>query len=183
MSDAFYLQRRDTVLGPCTVRDVEQFLTYGSIKPDDLVRSDVEDEWHPLESDPRFFEIIQDLRDRRQRKDGSPVRRRIVRYRNYDKVPEEQRGHVMFWRLFTGWFLPWRLWKAAAVLFSQRIYRRALDEEGFLKAWPAWIEIVVSVLLVLNLIFWAIVILVAFQSILPLWHTLVEIAKPLWDHS
>ena len=152
----FYVSKKGKTIGPCTADEVHNFLLYGSISIEDLIQSEGEEEWVPVMSLPEFQSHIKDS-DLGTGEKGKPsIRRRIVRLREYDRVPYPQRGGVVLSGLILGLLNPIRLWKAAASVYENKIYRRAKDPHGFLKTWAAWTDTAVTLYLIAVLSVWAI---------------------------
>lgn len=144
--------------GPFTEREVRAYLAYGSMKPDDLVRREGETEWLPAKSVLEFSDFDPDTQLTRTLLTGDKPKPppRILRYRDYDRVPEERRAARVLWRLFTGLiFRPLTLWRTASVVFTSNIYRRAKDPNGFHRIWPRWVEGVVATLVITHALAWA----------------------------
>lgn len=144
--------------GPFTEREVRSYLAYGSMKPDDLVRREGETEWLPAKSVLEFSDFDPDTQITRALLTGDKPKPppRILRYRDYDRVPEERRAGRVLWRLFTGLiFRPLTLWRTASVVFTANIYRRAKDPNGFHRIWPRWVEGVVATLVITHALAWA----------------------------
>ncbi|HEY1084207.1 MAG TPA: DUF4339 domain-containing protein [Prosthecobacter sp.] len=167
METLYYLSKGQKTVGPCTFDDLHSYLAYGSVQENDLVRRDGTSEWMPLAS----------LEELNRPKDGSAAlqelttRRRTTRFRDYARVPYHQRSGVVLKRLFWGFFLfpPW-LWKGSMAVFRGRIFTPRADDKGYLRPWPRWIEPIVTVLMVANSLLWLVLILWAWQSVLPWWH-------------
>jgi len=165
----------DTVRGPCTLADIESFLAYGSLRSEDLVRRMGEPEWQRLDQFDDlgpWFEQTEAARTVRSR-----ASRRVIRYRDYLKVPPEQRSRVICLRLFIGLLLPWKLWKAAATAFNSHIYRPVANDLGFLKVWPRWSEVVVGFWMVFSTAVWTATIFLMIEFTLPAIHW----AREVWD--
>ena len=82
-------------------------------------------------------------------------RRRTARYRDYERVPEEQRGGRVLAKMIWGFLcFPPLLWKAAIAIYQGRISRKDKDENGYLLTWSRRPEITVSVMLVINFLAW-----------------------------
>lgn len=151
MGAQFYISKNRKTVGPCTLDDLRSFMAYGSVKDSDLVKREGESAWTPLRQlkelsldDPEAptpYEIAS--------------RRRIARYRDYAKVPDNQAEGWVMRRIFWGFLLcPPLLWIGAIAAYRGRIFTREKDEHGYLRMWPRSLEIPVSILLVLNAILW-----------------------------
>lgn len=154
MEPHFYIARGQATQGPLSLADLESYLAYGSIADMDLVKREGSEEWVPISSLPE----IQETHDAKG-KNGSRTRkprRRTARYRDYQRVPLDQRAGTALRRIFFGFlFWPPALWKGGATIFADYIYRKAKDESGYLRIWPRWVEAFVSILIVVNLVAWA----------------------------
>ena len=92
-----------------------------------------------------------------------------MRYRDYERVPVEQRsGKVLQWLVVGFLIFPPLLWRAAHAIFSERIFRRAADEHGYLICWPRWVEVLTTILIVINGILWLSLIAIAWTQASPL---------------
>lgn len=165
----------ETVRGPCSITDIESFLAYGSLRPVDLVRRMGDPNWQRIdqfEDLAPWFEQTEAARTVRTR-----ASRRIIRHRDYVRVPTAQRSGVILCQLLVGLFLPWKLWHAAATAFNSHIYRPVTNELGFLKVWPRWTEYVIAFWIVLSATLWIVAILLLIEFTLPVFHW----AKEAWD--
>ena len=169
VTPAYYIAKGQKTLGPCTLDDLRNFLAYGSISQGDLVMRDGEQQWHPVAS---LQEIAapEDAPEARERSAaGLLPRRRTVRYREYERVPLDQRaGKVLAWLTLGFLIFPPLLWRAAHAIFSTRIFRRRTDENGYLICWPRWVEVLTTVLIVINGIAWLSLIAIAWSHARPL---------------
>lgn len=169
VTPAYYIAKGQKTLGPCTLDDLRNFLAYGSISQGDLVMRDGEQQWHPVAS---LQEIAapEDAPEARERSaTGLLPRRRTVRYREYERVPLNQRaGKVLAWLTLGFLIFPPLLWRAAHAIFSTRIFRRRTDENGYLICWPRWVEVLTTVLIVINGIAWLSLIAIAWSHAGPL---------------
>lgn len=169
----FFIFRHGKPHGPCSLDELKAYLAYGSLKPNELVGVAGSDQWLPVgellapppaepEEEPtNLWERLQLWWQRRSnREEAAPTdlisqRRRAVRYRDWDKVPLGVRSGVVFWRLVTGFFFfPPRLWSVCSTVYTQRIIRNKADESGYLKAWPSGVEVVCTLLIIVNALVW-----------------------------
>lgn len=152
MHAAYYIAKGQKTLGPCSKDDLRNFLAYGSIRDSDLVKREDEEQWRPVSS-------LMELQIEGQVvADGLtvlPTRRRVARYRDYYRVPYNQRGGTVLRRLIMGFcFFPPMLWMAAVALYTDHIFRQKKDENGYLIVWGRWVEVLATVLIILNAILW-----------------------------
>lgn len=122
----------------------------------DLVRRDGDTEWTQLK---QLDELQLDQDNPATSRDiatsrGIVNRRRVARYRQYDRVPPNLRADVVLKRVISGIFFPPHLWKAAASVFQDRVYTWKPDAKGFLTYWPRWVEIPMAILLVASSLLW-----------------------------
>lgn len=152
MHAAYYIAKGQKTLGPCSKDDLRNFLAYGSIRDSDLVKREDEEQWRPVSS------LLELQMEGQVVADGLtvlPTRRRVARYRDYDRVPYNQRGGTVLRRLFMGFFFfPPLLWLAAVALYTDHIFRRKKDENGYLIVWGRWVEVLATVLIILNALAW-----------------------------
>lgn len=168
VTPAYYIAKGQKTLGPCTLDDLRNFLAYGSISHGDLVMRDGEQQWHPIAS---LQEMAADDAPESREKNSSGLlpRRRTVRYRDYERVPLDQRaGQVLMWLAVGFVIFPPLLWRAAHAIFSARIFCRKTDEHGYLTCWPRWVEVLTTVLIVINGIAWLSLIALAWSKAGPL---------------
>ncbi|MEZ5387993.1 MAG: DUF4339 domain-containing protein, partial [Prosthecobacter sp.] len=152
MHALYYIAKGQKTLGPCSKDDLRNFLAYGSIRESDLVRLDSEEQWHPVSSLLGLAATGEVIADGLTVK---PSRRRVARYRDYDRVPYNQRGGAVLRRMFFGFlFLPPLLWWAAVSIYSDHIFRRTKDENGYLRVWGRWVEVLVTVMVIINALAW-----------------------------
>lgn len=154
----YHILRDGIEHGPFTEREVRAYLAYGSMKPDGLVRRQGETEWLPAKSVMEFSDFDPETQTTRSLLTGDKPKPppRILRYRDYDRVPEERRAGRVLWRLITGLiFRPLTLWRTASTVFTSNIYRRAKDPNGFHRIWPRWVEGVVATLVIIHALAWA----------------------------
>ncbi|MGV3660232.1 MAG: DUF4339 domain-containing protein [Prosthecobacter sp.] len=152
MHALYYIAKGQKTLGPCSKDDLRNFLAYGSIRDSDLVKRDDEEQWRPVSSLLELHVAGQILADGLTVK---PVRRRVARYRDYNRVPYDQRGGVVLRRMIFGFlFLPPLLWWAAVSLYSDHIFRRKKDENGYLKIWGRWVEVLITIMIIVNALAW-----------------------------
>lgn len=179
----YYLSRAGRTHGPLTASELEAFMAYGSVKPDDLLRTEESSDWitvgqwqlsiqQPEEPDvedsvelPAWKRWLARLtQSKAQRQQPRAPRRRTVRFREWKYVPEEQRSTLVISDLLLGFvFFPPRLWSACSRVFSHHIFRKAVDDAGYLKIWPRWMESVCTTLLFANAVYW-IVLVVEFRT-------------------
>jgi hypothetical protein len=70
-------------------------------------------------------------------------------------VPNDQRGGVVMRRMFFGFlFMPPLLWWAAVSLYTDHIFRRKKDENGYLLVWGRWVEVLATVMIIVNALAW-----------------------------
>jgi hypothetical protein len=147
----FYLTKGSKTVGPCTLDDVRNYLAYGSVSSNDLVKRAGESGWTPLRQ-------LQELTQNEGEVTSVEVvagRRRTARYRDYERVPDEHRGDRVLAKMIWGFlFFPPLLWQAAISIYQGRIFSRAKDEHGYLLTWSRRPEITVSVLMVVNFLIW-----------------------------
>lgn len=136
------------------------WLAYGSLKPDDLVRRADEEEWFPVRLFPEFSSIFSPPEG--EPKSGlwksprpSAPAQPTTRFRKFQYVPEEQRSGNVIRRLLSGFiWRPITFWSTAATVFTSKIYRNSKDEAGFLTTWPRWVEIPLTLLILLHAVMW-----------------------------
>lgn len=173
MHQEFYIKKGGKTLGPCTLDDLRTYLAYGSAREGDLVMRSGDAGWLPLRELPEFREQgISDL--------ASEItsRRRVARYRDYEKVPPAQRSGIVRGRIILGFlFFPPLLWKGAAAVFQERIYTPEADEHGFLKSWPGWVSGLLYPLLVLNAALWLVLLWTVFNKAAPLLQEIIQVFR------
>lgn len=148
----YYIAKGQKTLGPCSKDDLRNFLAYGSIRDSDLVKRDDEEQWRPVSSLLELHMAGQVLADGLTVK---PIRRRVARYRDYNRVPYPQRGGVVLRRMVFGFLLfPPFLWIAAVSLYSDHIFSKTKDENGYLKIWGRWVEVLVTTMIIMNALAW-----------------------------
>lgn len=148
----YYIAKGQKTLGPCSKDDLRNFLAYGSIRDSDLVKRDDEEQWRPVSTLLELHAAGQVLADGMTTK---PLRRRVARYRDYDRVPYNQRGGPVLRRMILGFLLlPPLLWWAAVSLYSDHIFRRKKDGNGYLRVWGRWVEVLVTFMIIINAIAW-----------------------------
>ena len=169
----FFILRHGKPHGPCSLDELKAYIAYGSLRPDELVGAAGTDNWQPvsavlappaseLEAEPvNAWEKLRQWWQRRHSAEDAVLadlisqRRRAVRYRDWDKVPQGVRSGVVFWRVLTGFlFFPPRLWAACSTVFTQRIIRNKADGSGYLKTWPAGVEVICTLLIIVNALAW-----------------------------
>jgi hypothetical protein len=149
--------------------DLRAYLMYGTVKPTDAVWDEAAQIWLSLQDllspadsprqDPppapkgwmNLLTRAAALLTATPQSKANTIPRRVVRYRDYHKVPPNQRagrvlGHLIVGALF---FPPW-LWASCATLFSERLFRNTTDEQGYLRLLSSRFEILGALLLVLN---------------------------------
>lgn len=154
MSANYYIAKGQKTLGPCSLDDLRNFLAYGSIQKGDLVMRDGEEQWRPVAT---LMEIAADgsSAEGEEVLPNAAIRRRTIRYRDYDRVPIDQRaGSVLKWGILGFLFFPPLLWRAAVSIYSHRIFRSATNEDGYLKIWPRRADVPVTLLIMINAIVW-----------------------------
>lgn len=156
MHASYYIAKGHKTLGPCSKDDLRNFLAYGSIRDSDLVKRADEEQWRPVSS------LLELHAEGLVVADGLtvlPTRRRVARYRDYNRVPYNQRGGTVMRRMILGFlFLPPLLWWAAVALYSDHIFRQKKDENGYLLVWGRWVEVLVTILIIVNVVAWWVVI-------------------------
>jgi len=169
----YFLTKSGKTVGPCTLDDLRSYLAYGSVRDSDLTMRADEQVWMPLHQ----LEELQ-LEQGTESLQEITRRRRVVRYRDYEKVPLKQRGGWVLQEMLLGFFFfPPKLWHASAKVFQERIFRRDTDQEGFLKYWPRWVEILIQMLLIINAIAWVMLIWVVTSNAMPIVSELVGLLK------
>ncbi len=176
-SSEFYISRHGKSHGPCTLDEIRNYLAYGSMQPSERVCRAGSADWipvgelpelRPADPEPEVFDraprwlqwlrpVVRFLDKGTVSKTTNPIapRRRVVRYRDYEKVPEAHRAGATAAKIFWGFiFFPPRLWSACATVFTQRIYRNSIDTAGYLKTWPRWVEMFCAVLVAVNAVAW-----------------------------
>jgi len=176
VTPAYYIAKGQKTLGPCTLDDLRNFLAYGSISHGDLVMRDGEHQWHPVASLQEVSTSVEGVPDANDRSSsGLLPRRRTVRYRDYERVPLEQRaGQVLMWLSLGFLLFPPLLWRGAHAIFSARIFSRQTDENGYLTCWPRWVEVLTTVLIVINGIAWMSLLALAWTRAGPLLREMLD---------
>ncbi len=155
VSVQYYITKENKTVGPCSIDDLRAYLAYGSINLSDLIRRDGEKEWLPVASIPEIAQASQDETAR-----DITTRRRVARYRSYEKVPPSQQAGVVLKRLLIGFFFfPPLLWRTAGAVFQDKVFRSSPDKSGFLRTWPRWLEGVITAILIINAVVWGVAIL------------------------
>lgn len=150
MASDYYISKGKSQLGPCSLDDLRTLLAYGSVNHSDLVRRGEEGPWLTLDS-------LGEMSDFFKGADASETtsRRRTVRYRDFEKTPQESRAPVVLKRLILGFlFFPPLLWRAAVTVYQSRVITRRRNESGYLEHWPRWVEGAVSAMIVVNALLW-----------------------------
>jgi hypothetical protein len=169
----YFLTKSGKTVGPCTLDDLRSYLAYGSVRDCDLTMRAGEQVWMPL----RQLEELQ-LDQGTESLQEITRRRRIVRYREYEKVPLKQQSGWAIQELLLGFlFFPPKLWRASAIVFQERIFRRKADEEGFLTYWPRWVETVVQIMLIVNAVVWVLMLWLVTSHAMPIVRELVGLLK------
>ncbi len=152
MHALYYIAKGQKTLGPCSKDDLRNFLAYGSIKDSDLVKREDDEQWRPVST------LLELHAEGQVSADGltvRPSRRRVARYRDYNRVPYSQRGGAVLRRMVLGFLLfPPLLWWAAVSLYSDHIFRRKKDDNGYLKVWGRWVEVLVPLMIIINAVAW-----------------------------
>lgn len=152
MHALYYIAKGQKTLGPCSKDDLRNFLAYGSIKDSDLVKRDTDEQWRPVST---LLELHADGQVSADGLTSKPARRRVARYRDYNRVPYNQRGGAVLRRMFFGFlFFPPMLWLAGVAIYSDHIFRKSKDENGYLKVWGRWVEVLVTILIIVNALAW-----------------------------
>ena len=184
---SFYIHRKGKAHGPCSLEELRTYLAYGSVKPDELVAEAGSDHWQPARQ--IFLSPVQEsavaedgpsqglvgwLQQRWQERSrpadedelqaALATRRRIVRYRDWEKVPHANRSTTVLQRILLGFCIfPPTLWFACSTVLSSRVVRRSADEHGYLKTWPNGMQGVCTFLIALNAVVWGTGIYLAVQ--------------------
>lgn len=146
----YHISKGKNQLGPCSLHDLRTLLAYGSVRSTDMVRRGNDGAWQALETLEELREFFTDAELAE-----SVTRRRTVRYREYEKTPEDSRESVVLKRLIVGFLLfPPLLWRAAVTVYQSRVITPRRNEGGYLEYWPRWTEGVVSALIVVNALLW-----------------------------
>lgn len=160
----YYISKGQKTVGPCSLDDLHGYIAYGSVRDSDLVRREGATEWTPLH---QLAELQLD--------GGNPAtsrnittRRRTARYRDYQRVPQNQRSGRVLGRLLLGFlFFPPALWRGASSVYQDRVYSSKKDDKGYLMHWPQWCDRVVTVMLVINSFLWVGLIWLAWREAAP----------------
>jgi len=169
----YFLSKGGKTVGPCTLDDLRSYLAYGSVADRDLVRRQDEEDWRELRQLEELqldqgMDFVQDI----------TRKRRVARYRDYEKVPLPKRAGWVLKEMAVGFFFfPRRLWRAAASVLQERIYRRAADEAGFLKCWPRWVEYLVQFMLIVNAAVWLLLLWIITSNSMPIVREVVKLMK------
>lgn len=176
MHATYYIAKGQKTLGPCSKDDLRNFLAYGSIRDSDLVKRGDEEQWRPVSTLLELHAQGQIVADGLTVR---PARRRVARYRDYNRVPYNQRGGAVLRRMILGFlFLPPLLWLAAVALYSDHIFCQKKDENGYLVVWGRWVEALVTGMIIVNVIAWWIAITYAYWLFGP---CLAELVKGLGE--
>lgn len=185
----FYLSRQGRAHGPLSWEEIRSYLAYGSVSPGEMLSMDGRKDWRsldewrevvegPVSSDDeaqgfsrkaaRFMAALWQALKPAEAKDGLP-RRRAVRFREWEHVPENQRSTKVLSDILTGFlFFPPRLWSASSRVFSQHIFRKSSDDAGFLKIWPPVAETLCSTLILVNALWWTVLLFLLKQHAFPM---------------
>lgn len=185
----FYLSRQGRAHGPLSWDEIRSYLAYGSVSPGELLSLDGRKDWRSLDEWREVVEGPPSSSDEAQgpfrrlaefasaiwqalkpaaARDALP-RRRAVRFREWEHVPESQRSTRVLSDILTGFlFFPPRLWSASSRVFSQHIFRRAMDAAGFLKIWPPVAETICSTLILVNALWWTVLLFLLKQHAFPI---------------
>ena len=162
---AYYIAKGQKTLGPCSKDDLRNFLAYGSIRDSDLVKREDEEQWRPVST---LLELHAEGMIVADGLTVLPTRRRVARYRDYNRVPYNQRGGAVLRRMVLGFFFfPPLLWLAAVALYSDHIFRQKKDENGYLLVWGRWVEVLVTLMIIVNALAWWIAIAYACRLLGP----------------
>ena len=165
MHAAYYNAKGQNTLGPCSKDDLRNFLAYGSIRDSDLVKREDEEQWRPVST---LLELHAEGMIVADGLTVLPTRRRVARYRDYTRVPYNQRGGAVLRRMVLGFFFfPPLLWLAAVALYSDHIFRQKKDENGYLLVWGRWVEVLVTLMIIVNALAWWIAIAYACRLLGP----------------
>ncbi len=192
--DDYFIMRNGHAHGPCSLDELRNYLAYGSMMPGDLVSAAGQANWRSVtevlaaaqarddddlgsrDTDPWHQRMAFVLRrtwrrlkgEARDESSSLEIRRRVVRFRDWEQVPPSARGSRVLWLLITGFlFSPPRLWAACAQVFSTRVFRRSADEAGYLKTWPRGMETVGALLIVTQTALWCSLLLLAADKAAP----------------
>jgi GYF domain 2 len=155
----YYIKHGEKERGPCTLKELRSFLYYGSIRWEDTVRAGGAEDWIPMSAIEELADLNPSAETTKGKwlKEGPKPPARVRRFREYASVPKErQAGYVISKMLFGFVFWPPDLWRAASMVFSANICRHQKDENGYLKVWPRSMEIVVTVLVLINATLWTV---------------------------
>ena len=185
---SFFIARSGKAHGPLSWTEIDSYLAYGSLKPQDLVCTADSPNWLPvtewkkaIEGDPESEEKAEPrspwlawwhrlLTSSKAGSKATPraLRRRTVRFREWNHVPEDQRSTGILLGIVLGFlFFPPRFWSACSRVFSNHVFRPVADEAGYLKIWPKWMETVCTVLLLVNAAYWLFVIYQFNEHVMP----------------
>lgn len=178
VTQAYYIAKGQKTLGPCTLDDLRNFLAYGSIQHGDLVMRAGEQQWRPVAT---LQEIVPDSEAATKDRTGGLSflpRRRMVRYRDYERVPLDQRGGVVLRWVITGFLIfPPLLWRAAVSIYSHTIFSSKPDENGYLRMWARWPEVAVTLMMVINGIVWWALLAHGYEWMSPFFREFMEASK------
>lgn len=174
-ANLYYISKDQKTVGPCTLDDLYGYIAYGSVKDSDLVRRSDASEWMPLHQ----LEELQGQQAQAATTHNITSRRRVARYRDYERVPHDQRAGLVMRRLIIGFlFFPPYLWQAALAIFQDRIYTQRKDAAGYLLAWPKGVQPLITLLLAANSLLWLFLLAWGWQEASPL---LKELADSLGE--
>lgn len=180
----YFITLGDKIHGPTPERDVRTYLAYGSVKADDLLRRSDEEEWYPAKLFPEFATALPSLTGNTTKwslraKPAEP--RRSMRFREISHVAEDQRAGVVAWRLLSGFVCrPLTFWRAASTVFTSKIYGKGKDEQGYLRTWPRWMEVPVTIMVLLHAGIWTGFAFWAAPKVRPMVAMVVEHAQSAW---
>lgn len=173
MHQQFYIKKAGKTLGPFALDDLCTYLAYGSASEADLVLRVGDTVWMSVCELPEFRDqVINKMVAEIMRK------RRVARYRDYDKVPSALRSRVVIARMILGFvFFPPLLWNAVAAACKERIYTREAYDNGLLKSWPNWVSRLLYALLVMNAVVWLLGLWILITQAEPLTQALMQVFK------
>lgn len=181
----YFITLGDKIHGPTPEREMRTYLAYGSVKADDLLRRSDEEEWYPAKLFPEFATALPSPTGNTSKwllnaKAAEP--KRSMRFREVHHVAEDQRAGLVTWRLLSGFVCrPLTFWRAASTVFTSKIYRGAKDAQGFLRTWPRWMEVPVTLLVLLHAGIWTGVTFWAAPKVQPMVTLVVEHAQAAWQ--
>lgn len=151
VTPTFHISKGSHRIGPCTLSEVRAFLAYGSITMTDLLLPCGESEWRTVEEQ---FKRLAEEKAAYPTEPGAFYlfpRRRVFRYRDPASIPHSQRAEtIITWTILGATVFPPLLWKAALSVFSNRIFTRQADDNGYLRHWSRLTEAWLAMLLLVN---------------------------------